>query len=259
LVIDTTGVGASRPFSALITDTIPNLDLLEKGQCFPLYEYELAEGEVLFAGSLDSTAYVRRDAISDRSLTTYRTRYGGDVTKEDIFYYIYGILHAPEYQMRYASDLKKMIPRIPMVDDFAVFAKAGRDLASWHLAYETVEPWPLTGLPTDPHIAADARVTKMRFGRTGSKDDRTTIVYNSTVVLSDIPADAYEYEVNGRSAIEWIMDRYQMKADKDSGIVNDPNTWSDDPRYIVDLVARIVRVSMETVQIVRALPRLRGI
>jgi predicted helicase len=143
-----------------------------------------------------------------------------------------------------------------MVDDFAAFFAAGRELATWHLGYETVDPWPLSGLPTGSLPAEQARVTKMRFGKSGKQDDRSTIIFNSAITLSDIPLDAYEYEVNGKSAIEWIMDRYQVKTDKDSGIVNDPNMWSEDPRYIVDLVARIVRVSMETVDIVRSLPAL---
>jgi predicted helicase len=242
LVIATTGAGAAVGFSALMTAIVPNYHLHDTGQCFPLYQYEKPD-HGLFAAGVDASGYIRRDAISDRILASYRQRYGGHVTKEDIFYYVYGILHSPEYRTRFAFDLKKMIPRIPMVEDFAAFARAGRDLAKLHLGYETVDPWPLRGLPTGPLAAAETRVEKMRFGKTGDKDDKTTIFFNSHIVLGDIPVGAYEYQVNGKSAVEWIMDRYQVKTDKASGIVNDPNTWSDDPRYIVDLLARIVRVS----------------
>ena len=169
---------------------------------------------------------------------------------------MYGILHSPEYRTQFAADLKKMIPRIPMVEDFAAFSVAGRELAEWHLGYETVDPWPLVGSPDGLLTPAQTRVTKMRFGKAGKDDDRTTIVFNSTITLRDIPLRAYEYEINGKSAIEWIMDRYQLKTDKDSGILNDPDTWSDDPRYVLDLLARVVRVSLETVRIVKALPPL---
>jgi predicted helicase len=256
LVIETTGIGASRPFSALITDSVPNLHLLDTGQCFPLYLYEQQVGDADLFDSEASSGYVRRDAVSDRALATYRLRYGMDVTKEDIFYYVYGILHSPEYRSRFVADLKKMVPRIPMVEAFAAFSAAGRDLAQWHVGYETIDPWPLGGMPQGQLTPAQTRVTKMRFGKLGKDDDPTTIVFNSTITLLDIPVEAYDYEVNGKSAIEWIMDRYQVTTDKDSGILNDPNSWSEDPRYVLDLVARIVRVSMETVRIVKALPPL---
>jgi len=146
-----------------------------------------------------------------------------------------------------------MIPRIPMVEDFSAFVDAGAKLAEWHLGYETVEPWPLEGLPDQGADPKQLRVGKMRFA---SKKDRSVIVVNDYVALSGIPEEAHRYQVNGRSALEWILDRYQVRFDKDSGIRNDPNTWSDDPRYIVDMVARIVRVSLESVAIIEQLPPL---
>jgi predicted helicase len=149
-----------------------------------------------------------------------------------------------------------MIPRIPMATDFGAFSDAGRQLAGTHLGYESTEPWPLDGVPDDTASANDLRVTKMRFPRTGKIIDKSTIVFNSHVSLSGIPEEIFGYEVNGKSAIEWIMDRYEIKADRDSGIVNDPNLWSEDPRYVVNLVGRIVRVSLETVEIVKSLPPL---
>lgn len=197
------------------------------------------------------------DTITDATLTRYRSRSGSDITKEDIFYYVYGVLHSPAYKQRYAADLKKMIPRIPMVTDFWGFTDAGRQLAAWHIDYEEVDPWPLGELIT----GADSsyRIEKMRFPKSGKAIDRTRIVCNSHLTLAEIPQEAYRYEVNGKSAIEWIMDRYQVKTDSDSGIVNDPNAWGSehgDPRYIIDLVKRIVSVSIATTRIVDSLPEL---
>lgn len=186
------------------------------------------------------------------------------ITKEDIFYYVYGVLHSPEYRTRFASDLKKMLPRLPFTRetaDFWRFSQAGRDLAQWHLNYETVEPWPVpefaSELLSDP--AKDFLVTKMTFGRKDKQVDKTTIHYNARITLTGIPLEAYDYVVNGKPALEWIMERYQVTVDKDSGIRNDPNDWAREhhqPRYILDLLKRIVRVSLETMKIVNALPAL---
>lgn len=253
-MISTTGVGASRAFSALITDSIPNLHLMDTGQCFPRYYYTKADGaQDLYSGP-DDQGYIRTDAITDQTLTRYRDRYGTDLDKDDIFYYVYGILHSPQYTSRYAGDLKKRIPRIPMVEDFHGFSQAGRDLAQWHLNYETVNPWPLTGTPDCDMPAEGLRITKMRFGKTGDAVDRSTIIYNSAITLTGIPPETYDYTVNGKPALEWIMDRYQIKTDKASGILNEPNLYSDDPRYILDLIGRITRVSVETAQIISKLP-----
>jgi predicted helicase len=160
-----------------------------------------------------------------------------------------------EYKQRFAADLKKMLPRIPYAQDFWAFSKAGQELAYWHLNYEIIEPYPLKEYQDLLYLSPeDYRVQKMTFGKRNK--DKTTIVYNSHLTLSEIPLEAYDYIVNGKSALEWIIERYQFTKDKDSGITNDPNDWSDDPRYIIDLVKRIVRVSLETVKIVNALPAL---
>jgi SOS-response transcriptional repressor LexA len=276
LLICATGTGATKDFSCLITDATPDLENISKSVCFPLFLYESTAPE---SGTLDLGAhdgevidgYRRRDAITDEILETFRGVYGKDATKEDIFYYVYGVLHSPEYRMRFAADLKKMLPRIPLTKatrDFKAFSQAGRELAQWHLHYETVEPWDLEEhmdrFNFDP--AEQFKVTKMTFARptpdqkeAGAKWDKTKVIYNSHVTLSGIPLEAYEYVVNGKPAIEWILERYQVTRDKDSGIVNDPNDWCiehNQPRYIIDLLKRVVRVSMETIKIVKRLPAL---
>ena len=148
-----------------------------------------------------------------------------------------------------------MLPRIPFAEDFWLFSKAGRDLAYWHLNYETIEPYLLTEYQTKLYLEPEEyRVEKMVFGKRNK--DKTTIIYNQHLTLTEIPLEAYDYIVNGKSALEWVMERYKFTKDKKSGITNDPNDWSDNPRYIIDLVKRIVRVSVETVKIVNSLPPL---
>lgn len=267
-----TGIGASKSFSTLVSDAVANLHTHDTGQCFPLYWYEKADQSKgiepqsdMIAGTeayeVDEHGYIRRDAISDWALNSFREHYSdATITKEDIFWYVYGILHSTEYKQRFAADLKKMLPRIPFANDFRAFSDAGRKLGEWHLNYETVEPFPL-----DEHGGKaqnllmedkDYRVSKMEFGKKGKDKDKSVIVYNANIILEGIPLEAYDYIVNGKSAIEWVMERYQVTVDKNSHIQNDPNQWSEDPRYIVDLVKRIVRVSLETVRIVKALPPL---
>lgn len=268
VVIFATGIGASKPFSALVADCVPNLHLHDTGQCFPLYWYEKLDesakpqGEMFDAGgSPDADGYIRRDAISDWALGQFRQHYRDpSIGKDDIFCYIYGILHSPEYKQRFAADLKKMLPRIPFAKDFRAFCDAGRKLGEWHLNYETVEPFPLTEESKRLVMEdGDYRVKKMTFGKKDGKPDKTVIAYNENLILRDIPLEAYDYVVNGKPAIEWIIERYQVTVDKASGIKNDPNDWCiehNNPRYIVDLVKRIVRVGVESARIVKALPKL---
>lgn len=276
-VICLSGVGASKDFSVLMTDTIPNLDSIEKSQCFPLYYYEerKVESKTLFDDDSEDVVnnFVRRDAISDFILERVRKAYGGKIAKEDIFYYIYGILHNTEYRTAFAADLKKMLPRIPLVDearDFWSFSKAGRNLADLHLNYET-QPAAQGVIVTYGSIPQDELekglqsgelkdinylVEKMRFP---FKGDKSRIIYNSQITIENIPPVAYEYVVNGKSAIEWIMERYAITTHKDSGITNNPNDWAtehNNPHYILDLLLSIIRVSVESVEIVRNLPKL---
>jgi predicted helicase len=265
-VISVMGIGANKEFSVLMTDFLPDLELVSKGQCFPLYRYEQIKvsgiERYIQENKDQKTEFRRQDAISDQALEYFRSSASDDISKEDIFYYVYGILHSPDFQAKYKSDLAKSLPRVPKPlgpGMFWAFSDAGRDLAHLHLDYESVDPWPLEE-KTDGMIVRMLpkefyRVEKMRFGKgSDGKTDKTTIVYNSHVTLSGIPLEAYEYIVNGKSAIEWILDRYQIKPKNDSEIKNDPNEWSGDPRYILDLLKRIVRVSIETMKIVNGLP-----
>lgn len=259
LAICVTGAGAQRDYSALIVNTVAD-DILSKTQYFPLYTYTQNTdlGELFQTADPNQSDYRRNDNIPDAILQDFQTTYRDPkITKEDLFYYVYGILHSPEYKTRFAADLKKMLPRIPFAADFWAFSHAGRQLAHWHLNYETIEPYPIDELKETLFVEADDyQVTKMTFGRHNKQIDKTTIIYNHKIKLIGIPLAAYDYKVCDRSAIEWIMERYQITKDKDSGITNNPNHWSDDPHYIIDLLKRIVRVSLETVAIVNSLPPL---
>lgn len=272
LVICVSGIGASKDFSVLITDLIPCLDMVEKSQCFPLYWYDDSTADIADLFSVPQSEmdrYVRRDGVTDWVLSTARKQYGSRVTKEDIFYYVYGILHAPDYRTTFAADLKKSLPRLPLVespDDFWAFSRAGRSLAELHLGYERVEPYagcriffaPLTNRGDEISYLID---DKMRFGKLDSKTaDKSIIHYNAGITIENIPLEAYDYVVNGKSAIEWVMERYAVKTDPASRIENNPNDWSrehDDPKYIYNLLLRIITVSLETMKIVRSLPKLK--
>lgn len=272
LVICVSGVGASKDFSALITDCIPDLQLQFNGQCFPLYWYDDSASDIADLFNQNSTnpidRYVRKDGVTDWILSTARKQYGYKVTKEDIFYYVYGILHSPDYRTTFATDLKKSLPRLPLVekaDDFWAFSKAGHKLAKWHLNYETIEPYKGCIVQFDAYTnkgeAINYRVEKMRFAKKDSKTaDKSSIHYNESITIEGIPAEAYEYIVNGRSAIEWIMERYAVTTDSKSSITNDPNDWAkehDDEKYIFNLLLRVINVSMKTVEIVKRLPKLK--
>lgn len=262
------GMGSAVPFSVLALDALPNLHVTgagSGGQFFPRYTFIQRDPDAL---SFEGDAHNRNDNISDRALTDYRGAYGPEVSKDDVFYYVYGLLHSREYRAEFAADLRKMLPRIPKVasaDDFHAFVAAGRELATLHIGYEAVEPYPLLGTEepllglSEEQLYDFYRVEKMRFGGKAASKDRSTITYNSQITVSGIPDVAHEYLLGSRSGIEWVMERYQVKTDNASGIVNDPNDWSrevGDPRYILDLLARVVKVSVETLRIVDGLPAL---
>ncbi len=259
-IIGMTGIGASKEFSSVMTDSISNLDFIEKSQCFPLYYYE--EQDVQSPSLFDavgSTQYIRRDGVSDFILKRARKQYRvASITKEDIFYYVYGFLHSPDYRTAFANDLKKMLPRIPLVEDvgdFWAFSQAGRTLADLHVNYEQAPAHP--GVTVTGAESGFFTVNKMRFPKKG---ETGTILFNSQITVSDIPPMAYEYVVNGKSGIEWIMERYAVKVDQASGIRNDPNDWAAEvgnARYILDLLLSVIHVSVQTVEIVRGLPGVR--
>ena len=272
LVICMSSIGDTKDFSCLITDCIPDLHLIATTQCFPLYWYDNSDADVidLFNQGAEKKAdrYVRKDGVTDWILTTARKQYGYKVTKEDIFYYVYGLLHSPDYRTAFATDLKKSLPRLPLVekaDDFWAFSKAGRALADLHLNYETIETYKkclvLHAPLTNKGESVNYRVEKMRFGKIDSKTvDKSVIHYNHAITIEGIPAEAYEYVVNGKSSIEWIMERYAVTTDKKSGITNDPNDWArehDDEKYILNLLLRVINVSVQTVEIVKELPKLK--
>ncbi|MGH3852885.1 MAG: DEAD/DEAH box helicase [Pseudonocardiaceae bacterium] len=265
------GAGSDVPFSVLMLDCVPDRHVTgagSGGNFYPRYIYREVSAEAnLFSEDAENLAYQRVDNITDSALTDFQASYGPSVTKDDIFFYVYGLLHSPTYRAQYAADLKKMLPRIPKVNDFLGFTNAGRKLADLHLGYEAAELYELQEVLTGTQDADEYfryRVQKMAFDK-GSRvngkvtRDRTRIVYNSSITLAGIPEDAYGYMLGSRSAIEWIMDRYQIRTDPSSGIVNDPNNWArehEQPRYILDLLKRIVTVSVATMRIADNLPAL---
>lgn len=266
VVICVSGIGGTKESSTFVTNHIPDLNILDAGtQCFPLYWYEKKESLQLSLFDEEPQAeYVRRDGISNWILNEVRSRLKiKSIDKEMIFYYIYGFLHSPEYRSTFEADLKKSLPRIPITEDvdaFNDFYQAGKALAKLHLGYENVPAY--EGLEIeDTYQGKDAYEhyavsPKMKFPK---KDLKDTIIYNDYIIIRHIPAEAYDYIVNGKSAIEWLMERYAITIDKKSGIKNNPNDWSrehDNPRYIFDLVCSIVNVSVKTMEIVGKLPKL---
>lgn len=259
-IISITGLGASKGFSVLITNRLTNMHFLDTSQCFPLYFYEeLNKNSRSLFDSEENTDLIKRDSISEsilnRFISQYKTK---NICREDIFFYVYGILHSQDYRDSFEDNLKKMLPRIPLVEDvrdFWSFSKSGRKLAELHLNYEQVPRY--EGVNVIGEESGFFRVEKMRFPK---KDQKDIIIFNSKIVIQDIPQEAYEYVVNGKSAIEWVMERYQITTHKESQITNDPNDWSEEvgnPRYILDLILSVINVSVQTVEIVRNLPKMK--
>ncbi|ABC36707.1 helicase domain protein [Burkholderia thailandensis E264] len=279
LAIVTSGTGGRTAFTALMVNVIPSLHMadIDGSQCFPLYLYsepadeitEVSPNAELFEAPTAATAHrERRDALTDEGLTHFQAAYPGQaITKEDVFYYVYGLLHSPDYRERYGDTLRKELPRIPCVKtpaDFWAFSKAGRKLADLHINYETVAMYPLQieggGLLLTDN---DYRVEKMRYGKNGKDKDLTTLIYNDKITIKGIPLEAYEYVVNGKPALDWVVERQCVKVDdgkNGSGIVNDANDYAietmNNPRYPLELFQRVVTVSLETMKIVKSLPHL---
>jgi predicted helicase len=256
LVIFATGNGSSVDFGTLITDCIPNCHFMDTGQGFPLYYYPDTElrntDEMLFnVGSEDH----RVEAISDWALNLFRKNYGTKISKEDIFFYVYGVLSAPEFAKRFKSELRKEAIRVPLLREFAEYSDYGRKLADLILNYEKQSNNFVKVEIVQKNIDANKlyRVEKMRFGKAG---DKTTIVFNQFITIRDIPEDSYSYLVNGKSPLEWVMDRQLVKEDADSGITNDPNEFSEDPKYVLNLLLSVIAMTKKIIELQKTLPKL---
>lgn len=279
VVIGVSGSESRSAFSVFITNCVPSLHAVDMvgSQYFPLYLYDAPEPGAFDVASEQAGLFdeinqaarrsptKRRDAVTAEGLAHFQSAYPGEnISREDIFYYVYGLLHSADYRERFADSLGKELPRIPCVktaDDFWAFSRAGRKLADLHLNYERVEPYPVKIDTLGKKLAdADYRVEKMRYGRKGKDKDLTTLHYNDKITLTGIPLEAYEYVVNGKPALDWVVERQGVKTDKDSGIVNDANDWANetvnDAKYPLQLFQRIVTVSLETMKIIRGLPAL---
>lgn len=301
LLICLSGVG-NKSFSCLMTNAMPDYQIQFNSQCFPLYWYEENKNpQATLFDDAETDKYIRRDGITDWILKEVRSRFGGSrtITKEHIFYYVYGLLHSKQYRERFADDLKKSLPRIPIVDnvrDFMAFYKAGKELADLHLNYGQGINEQITGKDGDYLFYANMpmlahrffgvkvigdidiwqsewtdetyqyfAVDKIKFSKVRDENgklvaDKARIIYNGHITIENIPLKAYEYIVNGKSAIDWIMERYAVTIDKASQIKNDPNDWSrehEQPRYILDLLLSVIILSCKTVSTVDALPKLK--
>ena len=285
-----------KPFMPLAAALLPDLHFNGDAQCFALYTWEpisdtgpdepslftdastppdvnMEDFKFDFSAPITDQVpvwidgYQRRDNITDATLAQYRAHYGNapkgeQISKEDIFFYVYALLHHPDYRERYEADLKKMLPRIPMVPGFWDFANIGRELADLHVNYESVEPYPLTetwALDAPADEWEQYRVQKLAWGKTGREKDTRKLVYNQHLTLSNIPDGINDYQIGGRSPLEWMIDRYQVKVDKKSQIRNDPNDYFREvgnPRYLADLIKSLVTVSIRTQELIRALPDL---
>ncbi len=266
-------LSGTKGFSLIVSDITPDLHLIGDAQCFPLYLYDTKEIKEDFFAQDCNSGYQRKDAITDHALAHFQSSYSDvNVSKEDIFYYTYGLLHSEDYRERYADNLIKQLPRIPRMktyDDFATFSKAGRDLAALHLNYETVElntqatfngslkGLKITGQGVTGGDDADFYVTKIKFAKKG---DKSRVIYNGKITIENIPEEAYDYVVNGKPALEWVMERQAVTTDKKSGIINDANDWATEamgnPRYPLELFLRVITVGLKTQKIVRSLPKL---
>lgn len=261
LIICVTGSSSKKKFMPFISNLISDYQFLQNGQYFPLYWYEeVAPDEMSLFDQGKGKKLVRHDGITNFILKRCRENYGPKVTKEDIFYYIYGLLHMETYRKEFEADLKKSLPRIPLVEepkDFRLISKVGRELAELHLHYEDQEPLP--GVTVTGAETGNFKVNKIRYAKKGMVEDKSTIIYNNSIRISGIPKEAQQYEVNGRTPMGWIMDRYQVTTDKKTGIQNDPNDWCQEhgnPRYILDLLLSVITVSVKTIELIHQLPQI---
>ena len=256
-----TGTDVTTPFSVIMTDFIVDDGLVGHTTYFPRWRYTPIEKVLNESSELE-----RVSNINPNALTQFREQYDDSgITENDLFYYTYGVLHSQQYRDIFASDLSKVLARIPMatsLQDFRTYADAGRGLGNLHVNYESVEPYPLDEIHAEgwnPDAPNAYRVEKMTYPGQRANQDKTRIIYNAGITLAGIPERAHEYRLGSRSALDWLIDRYQVSTHKASGIVNDPNDWAtehDQPRYILDLIKRVTTVSLRTMDIVNKLPEL---
>ena len=263
LVICTSGAPLKKRFSVLITDTVQDYHFLENSQSYPLYMYDKEEkhngDQMTLLGEMesDTVGYKRRFALSDAILKKFREIYGDKVVKEDIFYYLYAILHSKVFIASYGDNLSKEMVRIPTLEKFPKYVEIGRQLADLHLHYEA--PADAAALGLDITITKeDYTVSKMRFKKIGKDSDKSTLIFNDYITISNIPERAYEYEVNGRSPIDWLIEFYQIKTDAKSGITDDPNTYGDE-KYIFNLLISVISVSLKTLDLIDSMPEYKEI
>ena len=266
LAICSSGVG-SKEYSCLMVDHIPCLDFLEKTQCFPRWlpgEQTKGAEDTLDFGEQS----VMPSGFSPEALPHFQAAYPGKpITEDDLFYYIYGILHSEDYRMRYANNLMKELPRIPRVatyEQFMAFVEAGQELARLHMHFEDVAPYAGVKFEYTKVGQPSYRVTQMKWGKIKGKTgnaakDKTTLIYNDWITVKNIPLEAQEYVVNKKSALDWVVERACVSIDKASGIVNDFNDYAAEmgsERYPLDLFLKVITVSLETMKIVKTLPKL---
>lgn len=245
-VLITTGRSSSKGFSILASDCIPDRNVMSGG----------AQGFMKFDNSVAPT-----ELVPDCNNINEQFALKLGTSLDDTFAYVYGLLNSPEYQQKYANDLKKDLARIPVVAEKEKYVEIGKKLMDLHINYEEVPVY--EGVTIDASENPSYKVEKMKFAKKRNpetqklENDRSIIIFNSDITIKNIPEKAYEYVVNGRSAIEWIIDQYQVKTDKKSGITDDPNDFSSDPKYIFNLLLRIINVSVQTVDLVNSLPKLK--
>lgn len=268
LSICVASVGEKKDFSCLITDTYTDLHFTGTSQCFPLYWYESGPDRESqqrsisdYGVAIQPKGLIRHDCISDWILQQATSKYGFKMTKEDVFYYVYGYLHSRDYRKAFSEDLKMELPRIGLVDnydDFIIFSRAGRDLARLHLNYESIPVWKeliVNGNTSIQSFVAAEDLYKVGTKKMKIDPEKRTIRYNDAISIGNVPKEAFEYIVNGRSALAWIAEMYHITTDKDTGIINDPNEYAGG-RYIFDLIGSIVTVSVETIKIQNSLPKI---
>ena len=257
-VLFTNGKSSSKPFSVFISEEMINLDCLEKANCYPLKYIDDKKNTKDKSMHILSSDNELNDGITDFIHNLAKEKYGvPSITKEDIFYYVYGFLHDLNYRKKFESDLKKEIPKLPLVEEyenFKQYSDIGKELADLHLNYEKLEKLPEILISGEEKN--NFKVEKIKFI---SKENKSIIIFNSDIKISNIPLEVYDYQINGKSAVEWILERYSISIDKKSEIKNDPNLWceeNDNLRYILDLLLSVISLSIKTNELIKKLPKI---